>query len=113
MSQVNRSAFRIRPREPYIEWANAHSDDGEPVTLEDFEDGTVYMVPVFETDEEAEDILGEVYDIVFALELSAWTEEEAHWPTDRDLELFLEWFEIEPGSLVVDLTDEPLEVESD
>ena len=113
MSQVNRSAFRIRPRQPYIDWANNNLEDSEPVGLEDFEDATVYLLPVFESDEEAEDILTEVHDIVFALELSAWTEDEGVWPSDRGLEMFLEWFEVEPGSLVVDLTEEPLEVDND
>lgn len=116
MSQVNRSAFRVLPREPYLEWANANLASGgatSPVSMDDFEDASVYLLPVFESHVEAEEILKEVHDIIFALELAAWTEDESVWPPARDLAMFLDWFVVEPGSLVVDLTDDPLELESD
>lgn len=40
------------------------------------------------------------------LQLRAWYTDEDLWPTLRDAEVFLEWFDLEFHSLVFDLDDE-------
>ncbi len=45
------------------------------------------------------------YEAIFEEELGAWHRVEADWPRQRNLKLFLAWFEVEVHSLVLDLVD--------
>jgi hypothetical protein len=48
---------------------------------------------------------------LFDFQLSAWTENEASWPENRDLKTFREWFRIDIHSVVVDVADDDIEGE--
>ena len=41
---------------------------------------------------------------MFREQLNAWCRDDAQWPEIGDLQMFLEWFEVEWGSMVFDLT---------
>lgn len=100
---LNRAVLIVRPRQPYLDWAAGLDDSGE---LPDPEgEQTVYMIPSYEDDEEAWEILEEVYEEVFENELYGWHTDPAAWPQERDFEMFQEWFEIEMHSVVEDLCD--------
>jgi hypothetical protein len=53
------------------------------------------------------------YDILFEEQLAGWWADEASWLQQLDLKMFLEWFEVECHSLVIDLCDEPIRVVKD
>ena len=55
-------------------------------------------------------MLGTCYDILFEEHLAAWWTDEAAWPQQRDLKMFLNWFGVEFHSLVFDLCDEPIRI---
>ena len=103
---INRSAILVRPLKPYLEWAASLGDDDLVPSGDD--DRTVYLVPVFEDDEQAEEVLSRVYETLFDNELFGWHTEEADWPQDRSYDLFLEWFEVEMDSVVEDLSAVPI-----
>ena len=58
-----------------------------------------------------EPLIEQHYKMIFASELSMVTEDELDWPENRNLELFLEWFELEIGSTVFDLEKSDLKTE--
>ena len=49
--------------------------------------------------------------MLFEQELFEWSKDESEWPINRDLEMFLEWFDIEFYSTVIDSVDEGIEIE--
>ena len=106
MSTINRCALIVRPKQPYIDWANG-VDDGPNSSGE--HERTVYLAPDFYNQEEMEGWLREAYEEIFEQELWQWMTAEDTWPKERDFATFQTWFEVEYSSMVVDLCDEPPE----
>ena len=98
---LNRGALIVRPKQPYLDWAATLDDSGlvPDVTGEQ----TVYLIPSFEDDDEAERILKKVYAEIFERELDGWHTDEAAWPQNRTLAMFKKWFQVELHSIVEDL----------
>ena len=109
---INRAVLIVRPKQPFLDWAAGLDDSG---VLPDVEgEQTVYLIPNFDTDDDARSILEDVYPEVFEKELWGWHTEESEWPEKRDLKTFEEWFAIEMHSVVEDLCDyEIFEEEND
>ena len=106
---INRSAILVRPRQPYLDWA---ASLGDADLLPDPDDErTVYLVPSFEDDEQAEEVLARCYETIFENELFGWHTESEDWPQDRSLDLFQDWFDIEMDSVVEDLSAVPIREE--
>ena len=100
----------IRPKQPFFDWVQ-RCDYDSTLTLEDVrEDPAAYLIPEFEDDEEQAEVMKWIYDDIFEAQLESWYPDRAMWPSNRDLKMFLEWFDIEFHSLVFDLLDEPIEV---
>jgi hypothetical protein len=102
--QVKRTAIIVKPKQPYIQWAN--SLDYEGVKLgEDFEpEHTVYLIEDigdYEVDVEA--MVAPYFEFIFEEELNEWHRLESDWPARRDLATFLKWFEVEYHSMVIAL----------
>jgi hypothetical protein len=108
---INRAVLIVRPKQPFLDWAAGLDDSG---LLPDVEgEQTVYLIPDFGTDGDAEAILEEVYAEVFENELYGWHTDESAWPTNRDVQTFREWFAIELHSVVEDLCDYDIIEEDD
>lgn len=103
---LNRGVLIVRPKKPFLDWA-ANLDDSGLVPETDGEK-TVYLIPSFESDEEASEIIEDVYSEVFENELWGWHTDESAWPRKRDLSTFREWFEVELHSVVEDLCEEAI-----
>jgi hypothetical protein len=100
MRTLNRAAFIIRPREPYLRWA-ASIDDDAPAAAEELHKGiSVYLVPEHPTGTAETPPLEHYYAAIFEMELEAWSTDEGDWPQDRDCE-----------SMVIDLAEDAVEVE--
>jgi len=98
---LNRSAVIVRPKQPYLDWA-AQLDDS--AILPDPEDErTVYLIPEYDDEDHAWELLEELYEEIFENELYGWHTDESAWPENRDFAMFQEWFEIELNSVVEDL----------
>jgi hypothetical protein len=102
--EVKRTALVIKPKQPYIQWANSLDEDGVKLGV-DFEmEGRVYLVDNasgFDLDVEA--TVAPHFEFIFEEELNAWHRVESDWPARRDFDTFLEWFEVEYHSMVIDL----------
>lgn len=100
---LNRAVLIVRPKQAYIDWATALDDSGVAPAPED--EQTVYLIPAYEEEDEAWEIVEEVYETVFESELYGWHSDESAWPQERTFEMFREWFEIELHPVVEDLCD--------
>ena len=102
--QLRRTAIIVKRKEPYIQWANSLDEDGiklgeefEPEhTIYLIEDMTGYLIDI-------EGMIAPHYEFIFEEELNSWHRRESDWPARRDFATFLEWFEVECHSVVVDL----------
>ena len=63
---LNRGVLIVRPKQPYLDWA-ADLDDSGLVPDPD-EEKTIYLIPSFENDDEAWEIVEDIYAEVFERE---------------------------------------------
>lgn len=105
-SEVNRSILLVRPRQPYLDWADSLPNP-TPVTLDELrEDCNVYLVSeILDPDDELA-VLQNHYAAIFEQELSDWMTGEDFWPSKRTLSMFMDWFDVEFHSMVFDLLDD-------
>jgi hypothetical protein len=111
MAFLYRTPAIVRPRQPYVEWANSFKDEGPELTLEFARrQSTIFLLPENDfTDVSEAELLSDWWDAIFEEELAAWTKEETNWPTDRTREMFDAWFDVEFAETIVDLVpDDPL-----
>jgi hypothetical protein len=104
MRRVKRTAVIVNPKQPYIDWANSLEDGGVKLgedytpehTIYLVEDMTGYLI-------DKEEIIKPHFAFIFEEELNGWHRLESNWPAKRDLATFLDWFEVEIHSMVLDL----------
>jgi hypothetical protein len=73
--------------------------------------GSAFLLPEFDLEEDLQEWVEDNVAWMFDFQLSAWTENEASWPENRDLETFREWFRVDIHSVVVDVADDDIEGE--
>jgi len=100
---LNRGVVIVRPKQPFLDWAAGLDDSG--IVPDPHGEQTVYLIPSYEDDEAAWELLERVHPGIFENELHRWHTDEAAWPRDRDFATFKEWFEVELHSVVEDLCD--------
>ncbi|MFQ6078844.1 MAG: hypothetical protein ACE5NJ_06890 [Thermodesulfobacteriota bacterium] len=98
---VNRGVVIVRPKQPYLDWARSLGDSGVMPDVKG--ERTIYLIPDFESDEQAWEILEEIYDEIFDNELWGWHTDPSAWPQDRSFPVFQQWFHVESHSVVEDL----------
>lgn len=114
MTEINRSLIILKPKQPFLDWARSLDDEDKNFTLKDLrEDSTAYLVPEVWDYHEQHELLEACFGILFEEELEGWWTDEAAWPKERDLKMFLDWFEVDFHSLVFDLCNEPIRVVED
>jgi hypothetical protein len=112
MYTINRSIAIIRPKQPFVDWANQLPDAEWESSLDDFKsDCLAILIPEYNTDEEAEGYIDEIYEDIFIEELFGWCTEESLWPQDRANEMFWQWFGVELHSIVMDSSTKPIKKE--
>lgn len=116
MYELDRAVAIIKPRQPFLDWVRGLP--GTPLegilTLEQLRrDCTALLIP--QLDEEAEE-MAFVYDLwedLFEGELAAWSGDEGLWPESRTVETFIQWFDVEIHSTVVDVVDDDEDEDED
>ena len=103
---LHKVAIFVRPKQPFINWVNK-IDSRNPWTLDDFFDGSTYLLSSEEYDivdnEDIERMLADNYAEIFENELLDVCTDTNHWPETIDLDMFKEWFEYHVSSMVYDL----------
>ncbi len=100
---LNRGVVIVRPKQPYLDWAAGLDDSG--MVPDPTGEQTVYLVPSYEDDDSAWEILENVHAVIFENELHGWHTDEMVWPRHRDFAMFRAWFDVELHSVVEDLCD--------
>jgi len=108
---LNRGVVIVRPKQPYLDWAAGLDDSG--IVPDPNDEQTVYLIPRYEDEEAAWEILAKMHPAIFENELYGWHTDEAAWPRGRDFAMFKDWFEIELHSVVEDLCDVEIVDEDD
>ena len=103
---INRSALIVRPKQPYIDWAAQLDDLGILPQIEG--EQTVYLLPEYENDVDAIEILANGFEPIFERELHNWHTDQSAWPKNRSFVMFREWFSIELHSIVEDVCGYPI-----
>ena len=103
MKSVNRCAIGVGPKPPLLAWSQQFGGTAELSWGE--EDHSLYLIPAYESREEAELLLRDHYEDIFANELDSWCRDQASWPTPLSYELFREWFTVRFYDLIDDLSD--------
>jgi hypothetical protein len=98
---LNRSTVMVRPKQPYLDWAAQVDDSGDAPDPAD--ERTVYLIPEYDDEDHAWELLEEIYPEIFENELYGWHTDEDAWPQERSFAMFQEWFEIELNPIVEDL----------
>lgn len=96
---INRNAYLVKAKQPFIDWCNQFTD--EPYT--EMEEGHVYLGDDTTTQDEMQAWLRKNFHTIFTNELQDWNESGDSWPPNRTYELFSEWFTTEFHSLIFDL----------
>ncbi len=87
---LRRSAIVITPQQPFFDWLVSH--DPETLIDEEIREGTVYLVPEYETNTRMENWLKKNYAELFEELLFNWYTDEDMWPQKRNFKMFKEWF---------------------
>jgi hypothetical protein len=109
MNLINRGVVVIKPKEPFLDWANRDLALSSPVTMEELRrDCTAILVPDLGSLEAALDYVEPLKPRLFEMELEAWDRDPANWPEERTSDLFDAWFALEVHSMVWDTVDTPI-----
>ena len=107
--EINRSALIAIAKQPFIDWLHTVDPSSRDIDLSRVNrEPSVYLVPVFDADDDFTEWLHEHCTIIFEEQLGGWWTDERSWPANRGIEVFKEWFDCQRHSMVWDLDDEPL-----
>lgn len=105
MRLVKRAAITVTPKQPTIDWANSLDDDEVKFDKDSQSERTIYLIDdasdVFPFDRDV--VVRPYFTAIFEEELSGWHLRESDWPSPRTYDTFLDWFEVEVHSMVLDL----------
>ena len=105
MAVVNRCAVGIYPSEKLLDWARQLDID---VDVAGIREPCLYLIPDYDTDAEAGELLEEIYEAIFEAELDYWHRDTGTWPAERTYPVFRNWFDIRFYPMIQDLVDDEL-----
>jgi len=106
MYEVERSLVVVRAKRPFLDWIESLPDPGH-FTLEEInKDSSAFLLPEYEDDFEKDRLIRKYFPVIFEEMLKGWWQVPGDYPSERNLKMFGDWFEVEFHSLVFDLADE-------
>lgn len=103
---INRGVAIIKPKEPYLNWIRKLPDPDMAVDLEELRtDCLAILVPEKSSDQDGMKFIKSNYRWIYDMMLGGWWTQESDWPKDRNWTMFLEWFDVEFHSLIIDPLD--------
>ena len=112
---INRAALIVRAKQPFLDWLVNMTDlEAGSVTLDSLnKDPNVYLIAEYENDQEFQQVLNDFFETIFERELYSWWQDSGDWPSDRNFEMFKNWFEIQSHSIIEDLVHGPIDNQGD
>ena len=105
---ANRSAITVLPKKPFNEWARHYNGLTEEELEERLSERHIYLIDWFMKPINIFYLLEPYWLGIFEHELSSWNFYDHEWPQNRDIKMFLEWFEVKLNDDLFDLETEPI-----
>lgn len=106
---INRSVAIIKPKQPYVDWANQLPDANRKTSLSYLQkDCTVILIPEYDNEEGSKKYIDKIAKDIFEDELFSWCTNEDWWPQNRTKAMFWKWFDVEPQFEVIDPSEEAI-----
>ena len=101
---INRAALIVRPKQPYVDWANSVDDEGPQAVLQGLRtDPSTYLVESIDLTEDCDLLVGDTWEWIFREQLGGWMRDPGLWPEGMTREMFLEWFDCELSTMIWDM----------
>lgn len=112
MYTINRAVAIIKPKQPYIDWANKLPDAKGGVSFDDFQDDCLaVLIAKYDTDQRAKEHINKMWKYIFEDELMGWSTNMSWWPKKRTKKMFWQWFDVKFHSVVIDPCKMPIKME--
>lgn len=108
MDFINRDGLYVKPKSPYVEWANSLDTDG-PRYNPERHGGTIYLLEPEIPPGRIERHIRKICRQIFEQELFAWHTSVDDWPEKRTYQQFVQWFEVRYVPEVLDTAALPLQ----
>lgn len=110
---LNRLVLILRPQQVFLDWLKEVAPEPAELSLQAInQDRNVWLIPDFEEPDQAYAWVLKHWRTLFERELGDWITDPDLWPQPLSRERFLAFFDIEMHSIVQDVADQPLELES-
>ena len=101
---INRAALIVRPKKPYVDWANSMDDGGPEAHLRKLrEDPSIYLVEAIDFLEDFDLLVEDNWEWIFREQLNGWMRDPESWADELTREMFLEWFACELSTMIGDM----------
>ena len=100
MENVKRTALILKPKQPFLDWLLS-VEPGEDFR-DELKEGDVYLLPYYEEISQMQNWLKRNFDTIFTDQMNNWYTDEALWPENRTMKMFMEWFEYSLSTMVLD-----------
>ena len=101
---INRAALIVRPKQPYVDWANSVDDDGSRAILQEVRiDPSIYLVETVGFLEDFDLLVDNTWEWISKEQLNGWMRDPDSWPERLTREMFLEWFDCELSTMIWDM----------
>ena len=102
---INRSILIVRPKQPYIDWANSMDDGGPLANLKSMRKSpNTFLIDEIYYDDDLSLIIDEYWETLFEIQLNNWMRDPDVWPEVLTREMFEKWFDYELFDMVWDIT---------
>ncbi len=102
---INRSSLIVRPKQPYIDWANSMNDGGPQADLDIMrKNPNPFLVDEIFCNDDIFHIIDEYWEIIFEIQLNSWMRDPDVWPEELTRDMFDNWFDYELFDMVWDIT---------
>lgn len=101
---INRAALIVRPKQPYVDWADSMADGGPKAALLQLrEDPSIYLVEEIDSLEDLALLIDGHWEWIFHEQLTGWMRDPKSWPPELTRQMFLEWFDCELSTMIWDI----------
>jgi len=110
MNTINRTLLIVIPKKPYLDWVKRYeiSDFDSDSGAEHY---SAYLISEKYDESNYKNYLKNHYSEIFEEELYSMIRDPDLWPQKRDYKTYNEWFDTKCCDTVLDLANEPIELE--
>ena len=103
---IHRSAIIVKPKQPFFDWLKTIDNEDDFSDLRDETD--VYLIPDFDSVDQAENWLKKNFDLIFCDQMNHWYTDEDIWTPNRTIKKFRDWFDYSLHTMIWDTIDGPI-----